>query len=439
MPNSICLFNCRQRLWTVLIVFFVGGFVVAIPSPSAAQERKRFDPESYLKGLDVNGSGKLEPTEITGRTEGFLKGMGLDTSQPILLATIMEKINKDRKDQESRDDSSKSTTKKVLKVPAFGAVNEPVPSFGATANETLESTFSDEIIRQVDEALSQYDRNRNSQLEKSEIEQGRWGQPLPAESDTNGDGKLSRIELANRYRAREQYNSRIESTEDRNRGDRDDSGNRQQEDQNRGGGDRGRFGSPASGSTVSDSRTSSTRGFRESSSAKSPESSRGSTSSNSDNSSQERYKAYAESLIKNYDKDSDGKLSAEEVKAMRRPPQNADPDSDGFITRDELTASLSGSTSSGVVATPSVARAAEGATAGKSREKPSAGERPVDSGSKSRGSRGSGSFSDLDTNLNSQIEMHEFSQDWDEEKLAQFYAKDKNGDGVITQREWNSD
>ncbi len=437
MLNSICLFNCRQ--WTVLIVFFAGCFAVAGPSRSIAQERTRFDPEAYLKGLDVNGSGKLEPTEITGRTEGFLKGMGLDTSQPLLLTTIMEKINKDRKDQETKDSSSKSSSKKVLKVPAFGAVNEPVPSFGATANTALDTTFSDEIIRQVDEALSQYDRNRNSQLEKGEIEQGRWGQPPPAESDTNGDGKLSRIELANRYRAREQYNSRIESTEDRNRGDRDDSGNRQQEDKNRGGGDRGRFGNSASGSAGSESRSSSTRGFRESSSGKSPESSRGTSSSTPDNSSQERYKAYAESLIKNYDKDSDGKLSAEEVKAMRRPPQNADPDNDGFITKDELTASLSGSTSTGVVATPAAARATEGAADGKGREKPPTADRPAGSVSKSRGSRGGGSFSDLDTNQNNQIEMHEFSTDWDDEKLAQFYAKDKNGDGVITQREWNSD
>jgi hypothetical protein len=32
--------------------------------------------------------------------------------------------------------------------------------------------------------------------------------------------------------------------------------------------------------------------------------------------------------------------------------------------------------------------------------------------------------------------MHEFSKDWDDEKIAEFYEKDKNGDGVITLLEW---
>ena len=53
-----------------------------------------------------------------------------------------------------------------------------------------------------------------------------------------------------------------------------------------------------------------------------------------------RYEKYAESLIKNYDKDKDGKLNKEEINKMRRPPAEADVDNDGFVTKEELVGSV---------------------------------------------------------------------------------------------------
>ena len=53
------------------------------------------------------------------------------------------------------------------------------------------------------------------------------------------------------------------------------------------------------------------------------------------------YERYADGLLKNYDKDSDGFLNSKELKAMRRPPKKAaDTDGDGKISKLELMASF---------------------------------------------------------------------------------------------------
>ena len=39
--------------------------------------------------------------------------------------------------------------------------------------------------------------------------------------------------------------------------------------------------------------------------------------------------------------------------------------------------------------------------------------------------------------VNRSVFEHEFSKDWDSKKIDEFYEKDKNGDGVITLREWS--
>jgi len=44
----------------------------------------------------------------------------------------------------------------------------------------------------------------------------------------------------------------------------------------------------------------------------------------------------------------------------------------------------------------------------------------------------------LDKNENGQIEMGEFTSDWNEDKVKEFYSKDTNRDGIITRSEWES-
>ena len=84
-----------------LIFLFVAIAIVSAPGAVDAQEKKAkkagFDVEKFLKRLDVNQNGKVEPSEIKDdRTRGFLKNAGVDTSKPISIKKFAQKINKKR-------------------------------------------------------------------------------------------------------------------------------------------------------------------------------------------------------------------------------------------------------------------------------------------------------------------------------------------------------
>ena len=44
----------------------------------------------------------------------------------------------------------------------------------------------------------------------------------------------------------------------------------------------------------------------------------------------------------------------------------------------------------------------------------------------------------MDKDSDNQVQMHEYSSEWDDKKLKEFYAIDKNRDGVITPTEWKA-
>ena len=46
------------------------------------------------------------------------------------------------------------------------------------------------------------------------------------------------------------------------------------------------------------------------------------------------------------------------------------------------------------------------------------------------------SLSDIDANADGQIQMSEFSSDWNEETLQSFRTTDTNGDGILSADEW---
>src|SRR5690606_1857931 len=83
----------------------------------------------------------------------------------------------------------------ALLVPGFGEpkVLEPVLGFGPTAElMSVEVTPAD--LKEAEESLQRYDRNRDGFLSSEETSR-RWsGNPM--DFDRNGDGKLSLSELA---------------------------------------------------------------------------------------------------------------------------------------------------------------------------------------------------------------------------------------------------
>jgi Ca2+-binding EF-hand superfamily protein len=421
------------------------------------REERRWDPTDFLRRMDTNGNGKIEPSEMNGRSEQYLQRLGFDTENPIPLDTIIDRVREEQGERSSTSSTSSARSAPAPKVPGFGALNEPVPNFGAMSDEQLEKMFSPDVIRRVNETMERYDRNRDGVLDEEELERGNWGSPPYQQSDLNGDGRLSRLELAYRYRARDAI--RRES-DDRNPSRRE---GRDPFDRS----DRGTFNAePMTGlSRPEGSRRGSLRD-RTSSRDSSANSSSGSTEQRGggadDGTRREQTARYVDSMLERYDADKDGKLNAEEVKEMRNPPPLG---SDGFITKEQYVDFLvSGKkpNDSGDSAAPSAESGSAGgdaeATAANS-GRPATGSRfgraSADRGGADRGTaaqtgtgdrraserastRSRNSFADFDINQNGMIEMHEFSEEWNDEKLAEYYQLDTNRDGVITRREWEA-
>ena len=419
-------FNLSRLL--VPLVFLVGVFTL-LHTGEAQRKRGGFDVKAYLNGLDKNSNGLLETSEMKGRTSGFLKNLGFDTSKPVKLSDVVRKVDKDKKDAEK---SSSRKNKSEAKVPGFGVEREVkgVSDFSASVEEkgkssgvSLEAQFGKNIMKQVDDVIRRYDRNKNSQLDADEIKRGRWGSPKPAESDLNRDGILTRSELANRYRAREK-SVRISRGRSNDRSSRKDS-------------DRGRDSSSSRSSSnrrSSSSRSSSSRSSQ--SSSRSRSSSKGSSGSSSSretssSSKSSRYISYAKSLIKKYDKNNDGRLSKKEQEAMTAAPKaSADSNKDGYISVEELAVSIGGGASVSTSSEKSKSDSKSSSTS--KREKSRSRDR-----SSSRSSRKKvTSFSSGDTNNDGQINMHEYAKEWSSEELEEFEKRDLNNDGVITAQEW---
>lgn len=394
--------------------------MAAVFALSASVEAQQSKLEDYFKRKDANQNGRVEPEEMSDNTRSYLRKLGFDSSKSVSISRIVSKVNNDKKASSAKSAKSNRTRK----VPGFGVEKETestgVARFGSSESATGGSTkavkYSDSVNRQVEDTMRKNDRNKDGVLDRGEIRSGRWGSPPPEQSDTNRDGRLTRTELSKRYAAREQYYSKSSSDRSREQAKR-----KEAEDRSRREKERSRY-----RSSISSSSSSNRSSFRTT-----PSSTRGSSSSKSSD-SLAKYEKYADSLISQYDENKDGKLSKDETKKMRRPPAGADADKNGYITKSELVGSLSG-TNKASTSTKTASSSDKDKSSRYSRDRGG-----YDRGSSRSSSRSgsSSSFEKLDANIDNHVQMHEFATKWDDETVSEFYEKDKNGDGVITLREW---
>ena len=426
--------NCIYNLMIKLMILCLLAF--GLTADSAAQRRGSFDPESYFKSLDRNGDEKLDKNELPSRALAFLKKRGVDVEEDSIALSSISKQLKPKNEPDDGNRGQKAQKTRNLKVPPFGVPAEKysVTPFGVDGAEKQEE-FSESTLKNTQKFLRWFDRDKNGVLDEEEIERGRWGAPPPSESDLNQDGVLSRYELNKRYHLREQeQNKQSESTQSRSsrsrrRGNGTDSNGRSSNSSS--GDSSSRSSSRSSSSSSSRSRGSGRTSSTTSSSTRSSATSvlRGSA----------RYQSHAKSLVKQYDKDKDSRLSKAEWKAKLILHADADQNKDGYVTEEEYADALQADNDKkkSASSSPRTTRTASPRTSTGSRAR-SASRSKYSSNGKSSRKSGAGDFSKLDKDSDNQVQMHEYSSDWDDKKVKEYYAYDTNRDGVITSAEWKA-
>ena len=190
-----------------------GGFMGGRGGPGGPGGPGGGDPSRFIEGLDRNGNGMIDPDEMQGPAQFMISRMqredpSIRTDRPIPLAKFKEAFERmrggregggDSGDQQRRPDNTEALNAALTAatlVPGFGGdapVLPPVLGFGPAAEMmSVEVTPAD--LKEAEERLARYDRNKDGFLAGDEIS-SRWtGNPM--DFDRNGDGKLSVSELA---------------------------------------------------------------------------------------------------------------------------------------------------------------------------------------------------------------------------------------------------
>lgn len=149
--------------------------------------------------MDTNKNGYIEPKEIDARARGFLNRFapdaGINLSRPVPVRRLEEAA---RRYFETRNSDSASEPATPANIKGFGTAADQavVPEFGTPV---IKYPYTKADLAQADEALERYDRDGDRHLSFAEISRARWrGQPAE-ENDLNGDGRLNRQELAQRF------------------------------------------------------------------------------------------------------------------------------------------------------------------------------------------------------------------------------------------------
>ncbi len=447
-------------------------FVVCLTSFSmtAEAQRGRFnrqpgqqDVAGFLGRLDSNRNGFIEPNEMSSRTRSFISELGFDPDSINRISTIVQKIENDKEveAQKRNEQEQKKQLESYRKVPDFSTPPKEtlgVPGFdgdiSTMSDEELIKKFGSSAVNQGIGTMTKYDRNKDGAIDEDEQKGAPWGNPSPQESDKNKDGRLSKYEIILRYYEREQA-ARQSGGQQQSQGwvlngqpgnvvingqpgnvvINGQPGNPNNSADNPGNPYRRNGYVPPNQRRSTGGRRYPTGGDPGSTISRTVSSPVNTTTT----SSTDRLQRYAQNLVRQYDKNKDGKLDKGELGAMRRPPVGADANQDGYVTIDEYVESLSKQSSSRSSSTSSppepgnpkivnIENAAppDPGAQGQSRSprRPSSTAAPA-------------SFDGLDTNKDGQVQMSEFSGDWDEAKVEEFEAKDVNGDGLITPEEWS--
>jgi subtilisin-like proprotein convertase family protein len=337
----------------------------------------------FLRRLDRNGDGMIDPREISDRERSFLErfasGVGIRMSEPVSVRRLEEAAREYERRRSNDDDDDRRRSVRSPQIPL-----SPVAGFGSEEGVPLvpgfdlgetKYAYTSEDVRQAESRLRSDDRNRDGAIDRLEARQSRWSESDPFVYDFNADGRLSLIELTQRYAKR-----RLDD-EDDDRRDDDRRDNDRRDNDRDGGADSNRQREPSGDDARRDGNNAALQGFG-------------------------RNEFYlAASVIGRHDVDRNGRLERErgEWAGLGANAGDADVDRDGQITREELAAWLFVEVQK------------------RAREVPPE-ELPQ-------------WFVDLDANQDGQVSMVEFAREWTDEKAEEFIRLDGNNDGFVTRLE----
>src|SRR6056297_948745 len=188
----------RVPFTSVASLAFLSIASACLPIPAAVAQESMIDA---IRRLDADGDGRIEPSELNDRVRRFLRpiaearGLRLDRSNSI--ERFEEAVERYQEYQERRYRSRYSLPQREDGLRDFrpGYEDPLIPEFGSGEDKYR---YSRENLRDADRTLWRYDENDDGYLDWDEARRGSWSGGDPFEYDTDGDGRLSRLELAQR-------------------------------------------------------------------------------------------------------------------------------------------------------------------------------------------------------------------------------------------------
>lgn len=171
-------------------------------SPSFAQTSLR---DSLIR-LDVDGDGEIDPAEVTPLARPFLeqimrnRSRELSFDRPMEIERILEAASSYYRSKNGAYGQSIRPVE-MNSIKPFGTDRDQplIPGFGLAE---VKFPYVQDDLDEADETLGRYDRNDDQYIDRREAARSRWTHRNPFDDDLNKDGRLSRMELAQRYARR---------------------------------------------------------------------------------------------------------------------------------------------------------------------------------------------------------------------------------------------
>jgi len=157
-----------------------------------------------LERLDRNQNGDIDPDEITPLARPYLERIGKARRLSLDRSNGIEKWQEAARIYHAFQNGVKDDRIEIENqggVMPFGPEpDEPlIPEFGLA---DVKYPYTQADLDEADGTLRRYDRNRDGFIDRREAQRGRWTHRDPFEQDSDNDGKLNRLELAQRYARR---------------------------------------------------------------------------------------------------------------------------------------------------------------------------------------------------------------------------------------------